>query len=62
MRGITTTKFNTADHLRTPEEMGAYLEATFEEANGNAACIVKALGNAARSKGMAKVLMDTGLL
>ncbi len=61
MKKTTTIRYNTADHLRSPEEMAAYLEATFEEANGDAAFIAKALGNVARSKGMAKVAREAGL-
>jgi probable addiction module antidote protein len=41
--------------------MAAYLEASFEEANGDAAFIAKALGDIARAKGMAKVARDAGL-
>ena len=55
-------KHNTVDHLRSPEEMAAYLEATFEEANGDAAFIARALGHVARSKGMAKVATEAGRL
>lgn len=58
---ITTTRYDVAEHLRTPEEMAAYLEACFEEANGDAAFIAKALGNIARAKGMAQVARDAGL-
>ena len=56
-----TTKYDVAEHLRTPEEMAAYLEACFEEANGDAAFIAKALGDIARAKGMSKVARDAGL-
>jgi probable addiction module antidote protein len=47
--------------LRTPEDIAAYLEACFEEANGDAAFIAKALGDIARVKGMAQVARDAGL-
>ena len=47
-----TTRYDVAEHLRTPEEMAAYLEACFEEADGDAAFITKALGDIARAKGM----------
>lgn len=30
----TTTLYDVAEHLRTPEEMAAYLEACIEEADG----------------------------
>ena len=56
-----TTKYDVAEHLRTPEEMAAYLEACFEEANGDAAFIAKALGDIARAKGMSRVARDAHL-
>jgi|UniRef100_UPI004055D586 probable addiction module antidote protein len=55
------TPFDVAEHLRTPEEMAAYLEACFEEADGDAAFIAKALGDIARAKGMAQVAQNAGL-
>ena len=56
-----TTPFDVAEHLRTPEEMAAYLEACIEEADGDAAFIAKALGDIARAKGMTQVARDAGL-
>jgi len=56
-----TTRYDVADHLRTPEEMAAYLEACLEEADGDAAFIAKALGDIARAKGMSKVARKAGL-
>ena len=56
-----TTKYDVAEHLRTPEDMAAYLEACLEEANGDAAFIAKALGDIARAKGMTQVARDAGL-
>ncbi|VBB46550.1 conserved hypothetical protein [uncultured Desulfatiglans sp.] len=56
-----TTRYDVAEHLRTPEETAAYLEACFEEANGDAAFIAKALGDVARAKGMSQVAKDAGL-
>lgn len=50
-----------AEHLRTPKEMAAYLQASMEEADGDASFIAKALGDIARAKGMAQVARDTGL-
>lgn len=47
MAKTTTTRYDVADHLRTPEEMAAYLEACLEEADGDAAFIAKALGDIA---------------
>lgn len=61
MAKTITTKYDVAEHLRTPEEMAAYLEACIEEANGDAAFIAKALGDIARAKGMTQVARDSGL-
>ena len=61
MSKTTTTRYNVAEHLRTPEEMAAYLEAAIAEAKGDAAFIAKALGDIARAKGMAQVARDAGL-
>ncbi len=61
MSKTKTTRFDVAEHLRTPEEMAAYLEASLEEANGDATFIAKALGDIARAKGMSQVARDSGL-
>ena len=50
-----TTRYDVAEHLRTPEEMAAYLEACIEEADGDAAFIVKVLGDIARARGRSQV-------
>lgn len=56
-----TTPYDVAEHLRTPEEMAAYLDAWLDEAPDDAAGIATALGNIARAKGMTQVAKDTGL-
>ncbi len=61
MAKTKTSKYDVAEHLRTTEEMAAYLEACLEEANGDAAFIAKALGDIARAKGMTQVARDAGL-
>lgn len=61
MSKTQTSRYDIAEHLRTPEEMAAYLEACFEEANGDAAFIAKALGDIARANGMTQVARDAGL-
>ena len=55
MSKTLTSKYDVAEHLRTPDEMAAYLEACMEEAEGDAAFIAKALGDIARAKGMSQV-------
>ena len=61
MAKTITTSYDVAEHLRTSEEMAAYLEACFEEANGDASFIAKAIGDIARARGMSQVARDAGL-
>ena len=61
MTKTVTSPYDVAEHLRTPEEMAAYLETSIEEADGDAAFIAKALGDIARAKGMSQVACDAGL-
>ncbi|MCX5900149.1 MAG: putative addiction module antidote protein [Proteobacteria bacterium] len=61
MKKTKTTRYDVAEHLRTPKEMAAYFEACIEEADGDAAFIAKALGDIARARGMSQVARDAGL-
>ena len=61
MARTVTTRYDVAEHLRTPEDMAAYLAACLEDARGDAAHIAKALGDISRAKGMSKVARDAGL-
>ena len=61
MSKTITKRYDVAEHLRTSEEMAVYLEACFEEADGDAAFIAKALGDIARAKGMTQVARDAGV-
>ena len=61
MAKTKTTRYDVAEHLRTPEEMAAYLEACLEESDGDAAFVAKALGDIARARGMTQVARDAGL-
>jgi probable addiction module antidote protein len=56
-----TSAYDVSEHLRTPEEMAAYLDAWLEEAPDDAAGIARALGDIARAKGMSQVAKDAGL-
>jgi len=61
MTTLKLRKWDSAEHLKTDEDMAAYLEACLEEAGDDAAFIAKALGNIARAKGMTQLSKDTGL-
>jgi probable addiction module antidote protein len=53
--------YDVAEHLRTPDEVAAYLDAWFDEAPDDPAGIAMALGNIARARGLAQVAKDSGL-
>jgi probable addiction module antidote protein len=61
LKSTKASSYDVAEHLRTPEEMAAYLDAWLEEAPDDATGIAKALGNIARAKGMTQVAKDAGL-
>ncbi len=50
MKKTVTSPYDVAEHLRTPEEMAAYLDACLEEADEDAAFIAKALDDIARAR------------
>jgi probable addiction module antidote protein len=53
--------YDVAEHLRTPEEMAAYLDACLAESDGDPSLVAKALGDIARAKGMSALARETGL-
>src|SRR5579871_979605 len=55
------SRFDTADYLKSDEDMLAYLDATMEEAGDDPAHIAAALGNVARAHGMMQLAKETGL-
>lgn len=58
MAKTKTTRYDVAEHLRTPAEMAAYLEACLDEPGADAAFIAKAIGDIARAKGMSEVARE----
>ena len=58
---IKTTRWDSAEHLKTEEDIQLYLEACFEEAGDDPAFIVHAFGVIARAKNMSQLARDTGL-
>jgi probable addiction module antidote protein len=59
MRKTKTRRWNAADHLKTEDDMAAYLEAALAE--NDPALITAALGDIARAKGMTHIARVTGL-
>jgi len=58
---IKTTRWDSAEHLQSDEDIKLYLEACFEEAGDDPAFIVHALGVIARAKNMSQLSRDTGI-
>ena len=58
---LATTRWDSAEHLKTEEDIQLYLEACFEEAGDDPAFIVHALGVVARARNMSRLVKDTGL-
>ena len=55
------SRWDTAKLLQTDEDITLYLEACFEEDEGDGALIRQALGVVARAKGINQLAKDTGL-
>ena len=58
---VKTSRYDVAEHLRTPEAMAAYLDAWLEEMPDDVSGIARALGDIARAKGMSLVAKEAGL-
>ena len=61
MGTLKLRKWDSAEHLKTEEDMVLYLQACMEEAGDDAAFIAAALGDIARAKGMSQLAKETGL-
>ena len=59
--GIKTTRWDSAEHLETEEDIQLYLESCIEEAGDEPAFIVHALSVIARARNMSQLARDTGL-
>jgi probable addiction module antidote protein len=59
MARTETRPWDVVDHLKTEEDMAAYLEAALED--GDPALVAAALGDIARAKGMTQVAREAGL-
>lgn len=61
MGTVKLRKWDSAEHLKTEEDIALYFEACLDEAGDAAAFIAKALGTIARARGMTQLAKDTGL-
>lgn len=63
-RGVreTFSRYDTAEHLKTEEDIALYLEAVMEEGGAdNPAFLAAALGNIARARNVSQLARETGL-
>ncbi|MGE0149988.1 MAG: addiction module antidote protein [Parvibaculaceae bacterium] len=58
---VQFSPYDTAEFLHTPQDIADFLEAIFESYGDEPKTIIKALGTAARARGMQKVADETGL-
>lgn len=54
-------KWDSAEYLKTEEDIALYFEACLEEGGDDPAFIAKILGNIARARGMTQLAKETGL-
>jgi len=54
-------KWDSAEHLKTEEDIIAYFDACLEEAGNDPRFIAKALGTIARARGMSQLARETGI-
>ena len=55
---LATTRWDSAEHLKTEEDIRLYLEACLEEAGDDPAFIVHALGMIARARNMSQLAKE----
>jgi probable addiction module antidote protein len=61
MNDKPTRKWNVQDYLQTPEDCADYIEAAIAEAGDDPAFLAIALGDVARSRGIAQISRETGI-
>lgn len=57
----TFSRYDTADYLKTDEDIARYMEAVMEEGGDDPAYVTHALGAVARARNMSQLARDTGL-
>lgn len=61
MGNLKLRKWDSAEYLKSEEDIVAYLDACMEEAGDDAAFIAAALGDIARARGMTQLAKETGI-
>lgn len=61
MQDVTFARYDTADYLKSEEDIAAYLEAVLEEGGDDPAYIARALGVVARARNMTALAKEVGM-
>ncbi|MDV4146465.1 addiction module antidote protein [Shimia sp. FJ5] len=61
MKEVTFARYDTADYLKSEEEIAAYLAAVMEEGGDDPAYIARALGTVARARNMTALANEVGM-
>lgn len=61
MTKTKTRPYDAAAYLKTEEDCALYLQAVFDESDGDPTIIVTALGEIARARGMMQLARETGI-
>lgn len=61
MTKVATRPYDAASYLKTDADCALYLQAVIDEADGDPAMVVTALGEIARARGMMQLARETGL-
>jgi probable addiction module antidote protein len=59
IRALKFSRYDTADYLKTEDDIAAYLEAVMED--GDPALIAAALGDIARARNLSQLARDVGM-
>ena len=61
MQEVTFARYDTADYLKSDEDIGAYLDAVMEEGGDDPAYVARALGTVARARNMTALACEVGM-
>lgn len=61
MKEVTFARYDTADYLKSEEDIAAYLEAVMEEGGDDPAYVARALGVVARARNMTALANEVGM-
>ncbi|EGC9888860.1 putative addiction module antidote protein [Salmonella enterica] len=61
MSNETFSRYDTADYLKTEDDIAAYIDAVMEEGGDDPAYVARALGAVARARNLSQLARDVGM-